>query len=272
MSHWKDKAWLIPYVCIGIGLSIGYVYDYQINAYLYDPNNLFGLFFERIILVPIEMIIPVCFFAMYRIYKELRYFFCYVIACGYVVIDMAHYWTSISQVIWLLLFIMIALVLVITLLLHKVPVTIWRSHERFLWFLLSVFLSALIVTFTLKQCWGRVRYREMLQDTSQFTRWIVPQGFSGHHSFPSGHTTVMSVILCFLYYYKHKEPLREVSMIVKGSIVVLILAMMVSRMIMGAHFLSDVTAGFCVTYTMVQLWKRRFFRGGYDHEYKKNRI
>lgn len=262
MKRWIDKQWIVPYILVILGLIAASFYDYQIDAFLYDPGNLFGIFFERIILFPIEMMVPICFFALYRIYKEKRYLLCYMISCCYVVYDIAHYWISVSSVLWYVVVIMIVINLLTFVILRKVSVHSWRKHERFIWFILAVFLSALIITFTIKQCWGRVRFREMLTDSSQFTQWYLPQVFSGHHSFPSGHTTVMSVCLCSLYYYKDHEPLREVSWGIKCCVLLLILAMMISRMIMGAHFLSDVLGGFTVTYTMVQVWSRRFFRRG----------
>ena len=60
----------------------------------------------------------------------------------------------------------------------------------------------LIVINLLKACWGRVRFREMENDFALFTPWYLPQGFTGHTSFPSGHTAnaaSLYVITCLLY-------------------------------------------------------------------------
>lgn len=252
----------LPYGFVLLGLLIATFYDYPIDAYLYQPNNLFGLFFERFILIPLALSVPLCFFAFYRLYQEKRYYVCFVIACCYVLMDLLHVWIPLSQIGWFFIPLAIGFIVVLHVLCKQVAISYWKSKERFLWFWVAVFLSSLMITFTIKQLWGRVRYREMLDQIELFTPWFQSNGWNGHRSFPSGHTTTMSVILCVQYIYKEKEPARHVSLWTRIIIAFLILAMMLSRMIMGAHFLSDVLMGFAITYTMVQIWRRRFFYEG----------
>lgn len=260
MKRYKQYGWLLPYILVILGLGIASIYDYQIDVFLHDPRDPIALFFERVLLFPIELLVPFCFFAFYRLYEEKRYYVCYMIACAYVIMDMGHYWVPLADGFVVLLLISFGFMLCFHLLLAQVPYPFWKQKERFFWFLLAVFLSSILLTFTMKQIWGRIRFREMGQNEALFTPWYQINGIRPHHSFPSGHTTTISVLLCFFYVYKDKEREREISPIIKLCIILLIVAMMLSRMRLGAHFLSDVLVGFGVTYTMVQLWRRRFFR------------
>lgn len=257
-----QRHWIryIPYGIAAILLLIGSMFDLTINTILYDPHNLMGLFFERFVLFPIVMILPITCFAYYTLHRQRVALLCYMLCCGYVVLDMVHFWFPLSSVLLPSLCVALLFMLVLFLLLRLVPISFWRSHERFLLFTSLTFVSAIIITFVLKQCWGRVRFREMVPDTSLFTSWYLPQGINGHQSFPSGHTTAITVLLCTLEYHKAKGIRRQAGIVHYILVYSIILAMMVSRMIMGAHFLSDVTMGFCITYTCYLLYRIRFFR------------
>jgi membrane-associated phospholipid phosphatase len=56
---------------------------------------------------------------------------------------------------------------------------------------LLFFLAPVITTWAIKVSWGRWTYRDLLPDLSRFTPWYLPQGNTGHYSFPSGHTSVI---------------------------------------------------------------------------------
>ena len=81
-----------------------------------------------------------------------------------------------------------------------------------------------------------------------------------NYSFPSGHTAAISVILCFLQ-WKH-NPYERVSLLRYVLVAGGIALMAISRMMMGAHFLSDTIAGFLITYTLYLIWKYHFRKRG----------
>lgn len=112
------------------------------------------------------------------------------------------------------------------------------------------------VTNILKIFWGRIRMRELIRidDFSQFAPWYLPQGITSSNefkSFPSGHTASagMSYLLMLLPFvnekYKNKQWLLFIVPLVYTSIVAY------TRMVMGAHFLSDVTIGGVIGFTTV---------------------
>lgn len=257
----RKISWLtyLPYGVAVLFFVIATFWDYQIDAYLYSPQHALGFFFERFVLIPITMMVPIACYAQYRVNRTYLFLMGYIVSSMYVMVDAAHYWVNVDET-WMILFLVFAvLTFILYLLLQRIPLRFWTMTRHYLLYVLVVFLLSLGIMIILKQCWGRVRYREMLQDVSQFTPWYLPQGQTGHVSFPSGHTTVMSVILCTLdaYHIKRSHPPFSWHYVLVFG---LILMMMAMRMMVGAHFLSDVTMGFCITYTVFLVMRRKFYR------------
>lgn len=109
----------------------------------------------------------------------------------------------------------------------------------------------------LKILWGRVRMRElvMLGDASLFTPWYKLNPFSGYHSFPSGHTAnAVSLALLPLFYnkkvYKRFPNAKKVTYI---AVAVWSVFMALTRILVGAHYLSDVLCGALIAFIAVVL-------------------
>jgi membrane-associated phospholipid phosphatase len=104
-----------------------------------------------------------------------------------------------------------------------------------------------------KIVWGRVRMRDLIADGSyeQFTAWYLPQGITGHKSFPSGHTAGagISYLAMFLPMFSDKCKKHKALCFVVPFIYTSVVAY--TRMVMGAHYLSDVTMGAIVVFTVV---------------------
>lgn len=114
---------------------------------------------------------------------------------------------------------------------------------------LQLLFTVLIITGVLKLLWGRIRYRQM-EDAAQFCVWYRPCAQAGT-SFPSGHTSTLACTLLFLFsmllprFYPQRHLLA--CCICAG-----IFLMMFSRIVMGAHFLSDTAAGMLIA---LACWK-----------------
>ena len=113
-------------------------------------------------------------------------------------------------------------------------------------------VTTLIVMWLIKLVWGRVRFRQLEGDLSRFTPWYLPQGITGYFSFPSGHTANAAVIFTSAYYLnflpKNKRPQRAAAYILLALWVILLAA---SRVLVGAHYLSDVLFGAAITFVIV---------------------
>ena len=135
----------------------------------------------------------------------------------------------------------------------------------------TIALISIIVMFVqigliecMKYLWGRVRFRDLLASGNYdaFTPWYVLNGVNGNKSFPSGHTAgaSMSYLLMFMPFVfdklKNKTALCFALPCVYTSLVAY------TRLVMGAHYLSDVTMGGTVGFTIViisiAVYQKRF--------------
>ncbi|MEG0308002.1 MAG: phosphatase PAP2 family protein [Clostridium sp.] len=124
--------------------------------------------------------------------------------------------------------------------------------------IICAFLTQLVLQGGLKVIWGRVRPRDLLTDLSNFTPWYLPQGVTGNASFPSGHSfNGWSLILLTLYVKKDNVKLYNFTWIfavVFGTLVCL------SRVIVAAHFPSDVLAGAMIMISSFYVSKRIVYK------------
>ncbi|MCI8589214.1 MAG: phosphatase PAP2 family protein [Clostridiales bacterium] len=116
-------------------------------------------------------------------------------------------------------------------------------------------ISTLIIITSIKLLWGRVRYRQLAADsTLAFTDWYIINGPGQpmHASFPSGHTANAAIIMmASLYFPKQKHWLQPL-------LYAYILLMAVSRLCVGAHFLSDILTGCAITFLLAEFWVHKF--------------
>ncbi len=105
----------------------------------------------------------------------------------------------------------------------------------------------------MKYRWGRVRFRDLLAAGSYdaFTPWYHLNGLTYNKSFPSGHTggagaSYLAMLLPFVFpKAKEKKLLCFALPLIYTSIVGF------TRLVMGAHYLSDISMGGTVTFTIV---------------------
>lgn len=112
------------------------------------------------------------------------------------------------------------------------------------------------ITEVTKIFWGRERYRMMLEKgtTEGFSQWYQPQGITDsneYKSFPSGHTSGagMSYLMMLLPFVKGKLKDKTTLCFIIPFVYTSVVAF--TRLVMGAHFLSDVTVGGMIAFTVV---------------------
>lgn len=101
----------------------------------------------------------------------------------------------------------------------------------------------------LKNVWGRVRFRDLSSDYSEFTNLFTINGLNGNHSFPSGHTNAGTSILIISLLVPRFTNKKWVKYLVTALCFVYIATLAVSRVIVSAHYASDVLVGFVVGFT-----------------------
>lgn len=103
------------------------------------------------------------------------------------------------------------------------------------------FYGNIIFVFLLKILWGRIRFRDLSQDYSDFTTWYLPNGINGNQSFPSGHAAMGFMLLALFIFLGNKSLLIRI--IFKGLIFSWAIAVSISRVVIGAHYTSDIVFG-----------------------------
>lgn len=93
----------------------------------------------------------------------------------------------------------------------------------------------------IKIFWGRIRFRDLAGNYSDFSAWYFPQGITGNQSFPSGHAAMGFMMIALFVFFADKAFYKRI--IIKGLITSWALAVCASRVIIGAHFASDVLFG-----------------------------
>ena len=105
----------------------------------------------------------------------------------------------------------------------------------------------------MKALWGRVRFRDLTEGYEAFTAWYVINGNTGAHSFPSGHTGSAGVTYFLLFLPFVSEKWQKRASLCFGAAFTYTTLVAATRLIMGAHYLSDVTVGGTIVFTCVLL-------------------
>lgn len=138
-------------------------------------------------------------------------------------------------------------------------------------------LAAMVIINIVKIFWGRPRMRSMSDPDAQFVFWFIPQGLAAGEefkSFPSGHSANAACILWITLLpalfprLRTKRAYTALNCTAYGWIVLT----MVSRIIMGAHFATDVLMGAGITALCFYLLKWKFCPSSCDREQEAIRM
>lgn len=100
----------------------------------------------------------------------------------------------------------------------------------------------------IKVIWGRPRMRDMSDPITEFIPWYLPNWFGGGNSFPSGHSANAACVVVITLLPDVFSRRKKVGYAITVGISYLwLISVMVSRVIAGAHFASDVTTGATIT-------------------------
>ncbi len=125
-------------------------------------------------------------------------------------------------------------------------------------FILTI-INPLLFVQIVKITWGRIRFRDLTPDFSNFTPWFIPQGITGGSSFPSGHTAMGWMLLPFILLSLDKQSKTRV--LVLTVIIVWGIIVAAGRVVIGAHYASDVLFSSCVAFvSFLLLYKHYYFK------------
>jgi membrane-associated phospholipid phosphatase len=103
------------------------------------------------------------------------------------------------------------------------------------------FYGYLLIATPLKIFWGRIRFRDLVENYSNFTPWYWPNGITGNDSFPSGHAAMSFMLIVLFIFFMDKAFYKRI--LLKGLIIGWGIVVCASRVVIGAHFTSDVLFG-----------------------------
>lgn len=256
----------------GIGLVLLSIFtftDVAISEKLYT-NNLYGRFFEVFGEIPFLFLVVFASLILYKtVVKENKfkdnflkglYLFFIII---FSLISGTMVWVYIGDnlgykpSLLIIAIVVGVLILFSNFLYKKIPEKKKKDAIRYAFIAIIYFLAVIFVMNLLKTVWGRLRLREMTDILNEFTPWY-QRNFRGNFSnkfasFPSGHTmnstgiVLISLLPSFIPKLKGKEKHLRFFAYFWGLNVGL------SRIIVGAHFASDIIAGFMLSILLFNL-------------------
>ncbi len=259
---------IIFYVLAAAALVCASIFDLKIDIWLNNPEDPFAIWFRNTGEIPARLVLPLAGAVFIKTCEKPFERF-----CGYIVLfgggmylgfhlvsyflfknGNAHIEGEAVNIAYGLVYGIGCSVIILLVLPHiNIPKRMVRPLRTIaLLGIILMFVHVGIVEGT-KIIWGRVRFRDLLAAGSYdaFTPWYHPNGITGNKSFPSGHTgsAGMSYLMMFMPYiskkYEKKTALCFILPLVYTSIVAF------TRLVMGAHYLSDVTAGGVIAFTVV---------------------
>lgn len=134
-------------------------------------------------------------------------------------------------------------------------------------------VTSIIVINILKVCWNRVRFRNMSDgDYSAFSMWAIPQKrgvgleAEAYKSFPSGHAGNAAIVIWLLFLPQFFKSLNNLwaKIAINVGVVAWITMSCFSRIVIGAHFLSDTLIGTSITLLIFVVLRIIFKEGKKD--------
>lgn len=238
------------------------IYDFEISFAVVHPSwrmlqllESFGLLAAPFLLLFAGVCVAVCAVKQQHLLHRKRYIAvgigCAAASAGYCLSITAK--ASAAAAIVFLAVTAVLVLLLIKYLLHAPAHICERLLHISLIYLLAVVFT-LVSVCVLKLCWGRVRFRQLCTP-DDFSPWFLPQGVTGFVSFPSGHTAnaaLLFIVTLFVPYVKHRA--AKWACYILPAVWTIVMA--VSRVMIGAHYASDVLFGAAISVCSLYLAKR----------------
>lgn len=257
---------ILFFLCIGF--VIGTRYDFEIASKLFMKDNLFSYLFEVITPLLVTSLMTFASSLLYFVQVHKRqsvvhyYVTLFVFVVSIVIAFVVNY--GYLQLIGVLYTIIVSLLMMLWVF-HLVQDES-LMYSRIAIAILLIMILSIVSVDVIKIVWGRVRFRAMQDNLDVYTNWYIINGnrfaslipsLEERKSFPSGHSMWSAVLLSIsMLALAHPKWYRYEYRVVIGGLVLAII-IMVSRMLQGAHFLSDVCFGFSlglIIYVMVRRW------------------
>jgi membrane-associated phospholipid phosphatase len=264
----KKGLWIPIVIFAALAIIFGFT-DWQISQALYNPEAGWAHFMEAYGQLPSSFLGVLCGSILLRSYKVeksaksiigiIGLFLLTTLAAFGFVADALGAQVDTSGLSMPLIFgITIALLIIGQIILRQFPLEAINQYKNAAKVGLAVMIVGGIATVWLfKIPWGRWTYRDILEagNAALFSPWYLPQGNNGHHSFFSGHTAMFFSVLPIVLFFKKQTQARNIA---------IVLALLwgviggLSRIVVGAHFASDVLFGAGETLLWFWIFRNKF--------------
>lgn len=273
----KYKGDIIFFFSVAIAALIAAAFcDLRLDIVLNNPESVFAVWFRNTGEIPSRLICPLAGTVLFYTYKnKLQQIAGFLISIGgsaYLGYYIGKYFfIEENQMLFSIIYgLGFGIVCLIIGRFIAIP-------EKYKALIRSIAITSIIVMFAqimviegMKYLWGRVRFRDLLAAESYdaFTPWYKLNGINGNKSFPSGHTAGagMSYLMMFFPYLSKKWKKHYQLTFWIPFIYTSIVAF--TRLVMGAHYLSDVTMGGIVSFVIViiamKIFEKKLIKDCYE--------
>ena len=243
----------IIYISLSVWIILAGVfafYDLEISKLIVDKNSIWAIFLENYGMIPGIFIIMSGVYTKYSSIKDENHLWSYIQKVVFFLVN-----SGLTYYLFEILLDNIALDKLITFIIISFALNLFTfivlHIRKQVQNVIVIAYSKAVVSLALfgyviciqgvKYFWGRVRFRELDAVFSQFTPWYLPQGITGFDSFPSGHAAMGWMLLPLLTLLINKQ--KWIKVLVFSLILIWGIILASSRVVVGAHYSSDVLFG-----------------------------
>lgn len=266
------KTYKYTLLVISVLLVIFAFTDLQISNAIYNSNSSFGMIFEAIGEFPAAVIATFCTVSLMLTRNKEKSVKYNLRTGGYIILLLLFALMAAMLPVkyfngpTVLIPIIATLYIVISYIIAKKYSSTNREELRNAAIVGVLTFVFVVITFNLvKMGWGRERYRHMIATGSfeGFSLWFTPQKLTTDNefmSFPSGHSANSAIMIWITLIPTFITSLREKKNWFIGFSLLWILVVPISRIMVGAHFASDVTMGVTITLIIFAILESRYIK------------
>ena len=266
------KTYKYTLLVISVLLVIFAFTDLQISNAIYNSNSSFGMIFEAIGEFPAAVIATFCTVSLMLTRNKEKSVKYNLRTGGYIILLLLFALMAAMLPVkyfngpTVLITIIATLYIVISYIIAKKYSSTNREELRNAAIVGVLTFVFVVITFNLvKMGWGRERYRHMIATGSfeGFSLWFTPQKLTTDNefmSFPSGHSANAAIMIWITLIPTFITSLREKKNWFIGFSLLWILVVPISRIMVGAHFASDVTMGVTITLIIFAILESRYIK------------
>lgn len=247
------------FAAVIIALIVAAFYDLQIDIELNNPESIFAIWFRNTGEIPSRLVCPIAGTVLFYTYKnKIQQIAGFIIALGgsaYLGYYLGKYFfVEENQMLFSILYgIGFGVVCLIV-------GSFIKISNKYRDLLRGAAITGIIVMFAqilviegMKYLWGWVRFRDLIAASSydNFTPWYKINGINGNKSFPSGHTAGAGMSYLMMLFPLVSKKWQNRTQICFWIPCVYTSVVAFTRLVMGAHYLSDVTVGGAVSFIIV---------------------